>query len=68
MNATTTYRYSIATASSPTVARDATADEIAECDLGQFQGAIDLPDETEFAAGLDADGKPVRVYRTRELA
>ena len=32
-------------------------------DIGEFQGAADLPDGVEFADGFDFDGKRVRVYR-----
>lgn len=46
---------------------DATAEEVSALPiLGQFQGAMDLPDGTEFADGWDDDDRKIRVYRIAE--
>lgn len=44
---------------------DATAAEVEQLELSEFQGAMDLADDMEFARGTDADGKPVKVYRRK---
>lgn len=72
---TATYSYSIATATKDQHGiwrdggvTDATPEEITACDLGDFQGAMDLPHGVEFARGTDAEGRDIVAYRTDEEA
>jgi hypothetical protein len=44
---------------------DATAEDVAALSLaGEWQGAEDLPTDTEFVDAKDVEGREVRVYRT----
>lgn len=70
---TTTYTYSITEQHADQhgvlrdgMLRDLEPGEMETLSLGPFQGAADLPDETEFARGTDANGNPVAVYRSAE--